>query len=94
MSKRLLSFFLSELQTIRIHCPNASCGGVVELPIKQLATHRKGIVACPVCGTASPLNNKNLIQIGLELEALAKANVDVEFVLPDTDRPAAESGGA
>lgn len=82
MSKHLLSIFLSELQTIRIHCASSACGGVVEFPTAQLAALKSGPTSCPVCGAPFRLENSALISLGQNLTALEKAKFDVEFVLP------------
>jgi hypothetical protein len=87
MSKRLLSFFLGELEIIRIHCGSSTCGGVIEFPTKQLASLKRTDQVCPACGAQFRLSNSTLIQLGLDIEALQKANMEIEFVLPDNSEP-------
>lgn len=88
MSRRLFAFLVSELKTLRLLCQNPACGNVVELTPERLASGPCD--TCPFC-TYSFFTQKNgrdvkplamLAQAILAVRDL-KANVEVEFVLPD-----------
>lgn len=89
MSKRLLSFFLGELETIRIHCSSSACTGVIEFATKQLGSLKSEHQNCPVCGALFRLNSGTLAQFGLQIEALQKMKMEIEFVIPDKSDPGA-----
>ena len=88
MSRRLLAFLLSDLDTVRILCRRPGCGGVTEMPVANVAA-RFADPRCPVCqaellpGNAAGTNA--LTQLARAVTALqAHADkVGVEFVLPD-----------
>lgn len=92
MSEKLLRFLLSELKTVRVLCKDAACGAITEMPIGKLdAMLRAKQCACPVCGRSflSPpdvgQNYFAMLAIAIAGLAAIKSNVEVEFVLLDTD---------
>ena len=100
MSKKLLSFLLSELSTIRLICKNQGCGAVAEMSLQDLATltHAGGKATdlCAFCGQPFSLKSRQAAPAPAPLWQLAQAVaqmryieslVDVEFVLPDDGKP-------
>jgi hypothetical protein len=84
MSKHLLSFLLSELETIRVICRHDSCRGIIELSIEDLA--RRQPTKCPFCngdwdyrGDRGPL--AKYADAIADLKRCEK-RMAVEFVLP------------
>ncbi len=93
MSRKLFVFLLSELKTIRFLCKSKGCGAACEVPINQVA----GMFRDPVCKNCNarfyPVTATNinpLIVLAKAIEDLQHicVGVDVEFVLPDNDKPA------
>ena len=86
MSRKLLAFLLSELNTVRILC--RKCSAVAEMPLADLG--RQPGHACRFCNAPFSLPPKNpgpfaaLAQAIGELQKMNSA-VDVEFVLPDKE---------
>src|ERR1700722_13531213 len=88
MSRKLLAFFLKELELVRIICRSDVCGITLEVPISQLGTILKAN-SCPVCHApfCDPRADKQanwlarLAEVVAGLKASAKL-VDVEFILP------------
>lgn len=83
MSKKLLSFFVDELQIIRVTCKSAACGATIEMPIES--AERLMPEDCPIC--KKPLTNggpsiADLAKMVRKIAA-AKDELKVEFVLPD-----------
>lgn len=87
MSKKLLTFFLNELKTVRIHCSSSQCGGVVEIPISQLSSAKKQ-AECPACGAGLRLDNSLLNQLGSAINGLVspESYLWIEFVIPQNQR--------
>ena len=51
VSRKLVSFLLSELKTVRVICKSDGCRVVTELPMDQLVKRFGGeTVSCPHCG--------------------------------------------
>jgi hypothetical protein len=87
MSRKLLAFLLSELETVRIVCK--ACSAVTEMATEK-ASGKFETPQCPLCrelffrprpgtGTYNPLFN---LLVAIE-EVKRFTTVDVEFVLPD-----------
>jgi hypothetical protein len=94
MSRKLLAFLLSELETVRIVCKG--CSAVTEMTTEK-ASGKFERPHCPVCNTAffkiipgqgqyNPLFN--LLQAITEMKRFT--TVDVEFTLPDQSEPEAK----
>lgn len=86
MSRRLLTFLLSELSVVRVICKNPACGGVVELPLANLAA-KLHVPTCKLCGLEFlPAAIANpFVALGKAVQDLQRHadRCDVEFVLPD-----------
>ncbi len=86
MSKKLFSFMLGELSIVRLICNQPKCGAIAEMPIARLV--RAASVKCPCC--QMPYEDENdgpLKMLGKAIHQLKQQkDVDVEFVLPDTQR--------
>jgi hypothetical protein len=86
VSELLFKFLLSEITTVRVHCRNSVCGGVVEVPVEKLAS----VFAqpdCPICHRAfgtSGVGGQTLPLLGQIVQELQKIKdkVEIEFVLP------------
>lgn len=99
MSETLFKFLLSKISTIRIHCRNPVCGGIVEIPIDRIGAMYRGCT-CPLChqvfddghcelGHLGPLNGRDLFVVLAGVLARLNAikdKVDIEFVLLDPDK--------
>ncbi len=99
MSETLFKFLLSKISTIRIHCRNPECGGIVEIPISKLGSTTYRVCTCPLCrkpfddgsfliDNMGPVSGRDLFAIlaGILIRLNAiKDKVDIEFVLPDPD---------
>lgn len=98
VSRKLVSFLLSELKTVRVICKSDGCRVVTELPMDQLVKRFGGeTVSCPHCGgflcQSPPGNFFNLQKIPInplfmlahaaEEAAKPTARFDIEFVLLD-----------
>ncbi len=88
MSKKLLSFLLSELQTARVVCK--ACGVIVELPLAKLTDGGRGFARkCVSCNADfDPAGNGAAIaKLAVALTDLQKlaSLVDLEFVIPAAD---------
>ena len=89
MSKKLLTFLLSELTTVRVICRHAGCGAITEVPIDALQTMLGN--ECPVCRTrflaqAPPhVQQATFADLAKAINGIAanKDRVEIEFVLPD-----------
>ena len=99
MSKKLISFLLTELVIVRILCQGkikneTPCGTVLEVPVRKLLTmfHQKDAV-CPCCGQTFQVFEKTgtgkdpFAPFANALTALADIDdrVKLEFVIPDSD---------
>jgi hypothetical protein len=84
MSRNLLVFLLSELDTVRVICRHANCGVTIELPVGQLG-QRFANGHCPACNQLLASGGKNAFEQLTEAVRAFKAydkTVGVEFVLP------------
>lgn len=91
VSRKLVTFLLSELKTVRVICKHRGCGVVTEMPTNQLTVRFVGNqAACPHCRGIlfheSPLHTVTpavaLAYLAAE-SVRADAMYDIEFVLPD-----------
>lgn len=91
MSRNLLAILLSELKTVRVICrhttpANRECGGVVEVPIEDLARVR----ACPLCKLellrGGPEDHARFLVQAVH-DLLAQPTATIEFVLPAKETP-------
>lgn len=92
MSKKLLTFLLSEVRAVRVICQKPGCDGAAEVSLDRMKTLFANPY-CPICGgpfQGFPVASNPLVH-------LAKAMLDmqthagiaqVEFVLPDESDPA------
>jgi hypothetical protein len=89
MSRKLLAFLLSELETVRLICQKENCGGVIECRLDRLGDEFLKL-ECPICkdlyrdtsGKPEPLSRlANAIR---ELRKHEK-RVIVEFVIAARD---------
>jgi len=85
MSRRLLAFLLSELDTIRLICQNPACNGIAEFATTKLALGNHQCRFCgfsfmPPTGTMTPLD-----VLGKAILAVQgiKDRVEVELIIPD-----------
>ena len=91
MSKKLLSFLLSELTTLRLICLNPQCGMVVEMHINNLFNKDKlDRFHCKFCNAEFNPSGDETPPLGLFAQAIQKMRTDIvakkfdlEFVLPD-----------
>jgi hypothetical protein len=95
MSRKLLAFLLSELNTVRIICKSPGCGAVIEVSFEQMRVFFQN-PRCAICsqpfvlpnpsGHQATANQPNeFIALG-EAVARLKSNLsraDIEFILPD-----------
>ncbi len=87
MSKKLLSFLISELTTVRFVCKNAACGMVVEMTVDDLIQGKGRQQACAFCQSSFDPHKRAtapITELARAIGALkaAASVVDVEFVLP------------
>lgn len=92
MSRKLLAFLLSELDTIRLICQRDACRAVTEVNFARMDSIGSSGV-CPVCKHelypgAGQFNNP-LARLANAIQAVQVAQkspdaAQVEFVLPDT----------
>lgn len=91
MSRKLLAFLLSELETIRVICQR--CKGIAEMPVAEIAECYKTADTppkCPFCdhvfvGVYAMHKGNKLVKLAeaiIELRDL-KDGIEIEFVLPD-----------
>lgn len=84
MSKKLFSFMIGELRTIRLICKVKNCGAVSEFGIDRLV--KAPMLRCPCCKAeyANASADDPLVMLGKALQELSRdtENLDVEFVLP------------
>ena len=101
MSEKLLSFFLSELATVRVVCRGVKagtpCGAVVEMPLARLkdAFLSVGVAAweCPFCRTPFHLHLPNgnprdpfTPLVNAILDLEnIKDRVEIQFIIPGKD---------
>ena len=88
MSKRLLSFLLSEIGKVRVSCPH--CAAVTELTVEQM--YRFSSRQCPVCkmdwhGFLSNDDQNHLVRLGKAIHEFQQAAgaKQVEFVFDDPE---------
>ena len=88
MSKKLLSFLLSELKTVRVICKrllpgDKPCGGIVEVTIERLGKMTK----CPLCNGDLVVNggSQRLFNFAHVVRELLDDSplFQLEFVIPD-----------
>jgi hypothetical protein len=87
VSRKLLAFLLSDLETVRIRCMNKSCNGIIELKVEHLGTNQSA-AKCKVCDTnfawfGDSANPILLLQNAVRLARDAKARVEIELTFPD-----------
>lgn len=85
MSEKILRIFLDELDTVRIVCQHANCGGIIEYPLERLRAKFQNVNECPLCkedfgGRGSPLY---ALAEAIENLKFVSKRVKVEFVLDD-----------
>jgi hypothetical protein len=90
MSRKLLAFLLSELQTVRVICKNSACRGVIELPLSHLAAKLHD-ATCPLCHQPFiQLRKREDNPFALfgkaveEPQHYAPERYELEFIIPDT----------
>ena len=89
MPKSLLTFWLHELNTVRLVCQKSSCNAVVELTVAQLANVETS--HCPVCSKPHVYSDHKsaarLQQLAIAIENARQSPMDelvkVEFVLSE-----------
>lgn len=86
--KTTITIPVDELQTIRLVCKRANCGGVAEIPTSRLAG-LVGQVECPSCHLAFVVKQiggdgiGGLKALGVSLDNLiGTQDYEVEFVVP------------
>ena len=88
MSKKLLSFLLSELNIVRVRCQGEKCGGtVVEIPLHLLA-EKYNAGKCPVCGHIVQFAQSNhLADLAAAIKGLQgnSDRVQIEFIVPEKE---------
>lgn len=86
MTKKLFSFLVSELKTVRVICKNRVCGAITELPVEQVERVFQD-PKCPVCGMHLSGGEGGLALLGSALRILgaSKDKVEVEFAVPVAD---------
>jgi hypothetical protein len=90
ISRKLLAFLLSELNTVRIICKRAECGAITEIPISSMAKMFSGNW-CPACQhqfveefPGKPVPPRRLVELANAIAAVKDVQaIDLEFVLPD-----------
>lgn len=91
MSRKLLAFLLSELETVRLICQRPTCKGVTEFTIDKMGERFESQRSpeCPICGaifTGIPGGYENyLVRLSKAISAMRNVAdaVQIEFVLPD-----------
>ncbi len=89
MPKSLLTFWLHELNTVRLICQKGGCNAVVELTVAQLAKIQ--VSQCPVCSKphvySDHESHARLQQLAVAIENARQSAmselVKVEFVMPE-----------
>ena len=79
MTRTTLQINFSELETLRVECPD--CGTSSDLPLAKLT--QAGLV-CSCCGVGLRNfdNNQNLIEFARCFQALQKGKPKFSFVIP------------